>query len=108
MAYALEISFLPPHPPNGILDQYRIRWTVHGKFNYREQRVPAFELECSDPRLRGRLCYRISGLEPEQNYEIQAAAHTERGDWSDWSEPLVVKTEVQGDQRSGLIGNWLG
>ncbi|KAL3115899.1 hypothetical protein niasHT_007199 [Heterodera trifolii] len=95
LAHALEISFLPPYPPNGILDQYRIRWTVHGKFNYREQRVPAFELECSDSRMRGRLCYRISGLEPEQEYEIQAAAHTERGDWSDWSEPLVTKTTEQ-------------
>jgi len=69
--HALEISFLPPHPPNGILDQYRIRWTLHGKFNYREQRVPAFQLECSSPRLRGRLCYRVTGLEPEQEYEIQ-------------------------------------
>uniref|UniRef100_A0A914HBE2 Fibronectin type-III domain-containing protein n=1 Tax=Globodera rostochiensis TaxID=31243 RepID=A0A914HBE2_GLORO len=95
LAHALEISFLPPYPPNGILDQYRIRWTVHGKFNYREQRVPAFELECSDARMKGRLCYRISGLEPEQEYEIQAAAHTERGDWSDWSEPLVTRTVEQ-------------
>lgn len=73
MAHALEISFLPPHPPNGILDQYRIRWTLHGKFNYQEKRVPAFQLECSSPKLRGRLCYRVPGLEPEQEYLIQAS-----------------------------------
>lgn len=71
LAHALEISFLPPHPPNGILDQYRIRWTPHKKFNYRDQKVPAYQLECSTPQMRGRLCYRITGLEPEQEYEIQ-------------------------------------
>lgn len=89
LPHALEISFLPPYPPNGILDQYRIRWTVNGKFSYQEKRVPAYQLECSNPKLRGRLCYRVTGLEPEQEYLIQAAAHTEHGDWSEWSEPLV-------------------
>nr|CAD2156885.1 unnamed protein product [Meloidogyne enterolobii] len=45
--------------------------------------------------MRGRLCYRITGLEPEQEYEIQAAAHTEHGDWGEWSEPLITPTGIQ-------------
>ncbi|CAD5222389.1 unnamed protein product [Bursaphelenchus xylophilus] len=93
--HALEISFLPPSPPNGILDFYKIRHTPTGRYNYKEVRVPAHELVCSDVNKRDRLCYRVSKLEPEQEYEIQAAAHTEGGDWSDWSEPLNTKTEQQ-------------
>lgn len=95
MDHALEISFLPPYPPNGILDFYRIRHTPRGQYNYKETRVPAGELECSDYNKRDRLCYRVKNLEPEQEYEIQVAAHTERGDWSDWSEPLYTRTEQQ-------------
>jgi hypothetical protein len=97
LAFALEISFLPPYPPNGIIDFYRIRHTPHKKYNYKETQVPAFQLECSDNQLRqdGRLCYRVIGLAPDEAYEIQAAAHTERGDWSEWSEPLITSTGPQ-------------
>uniref|UniRef100_A0A915DKV5 Fibronectin type-III domain-containing protein n=1 Tax=Ditylenchus dipsaci TaxID=166011 RepID=A0A915DKV5_9BILA len=95
LPHALEISFLPPSPPNGVLDFYRIRHTPRDRFNYKESRVGAYELECSDGSKSGRLCYRITNLEPEQDYEVQVAAHTERGDWSEWSESLYTKTEKQ-------------
>lgn len=95
MPHALEISFLPPSPPNGVLDFYIIRHTPRDQFNYKESRVAAFELECSDAANKGRLCYRIKNLEPEQDYEVQVKAHTEKGDWSEWSESLYTKTEKQ-------------
>jgi hypothetical protein len=76
LAHGIEISFLPPEPPNGIIDTYRIRHTPAGKHNYKEVRVPAYELQCSNPSNRERLCYRVSNLEPEEQYEIDVAAHT--------------------------------
>ncbi|KAK0418386.1 hypothetical protein QR680_013533 [Steinernema hermaphroditum] len=94
--HAIEISFRPPTPPNGILDSYKIRYTPEGQLNFKEVRVSAEDLECSDVAKRAeRLCYRLGNLEPEQEYEIQVAAHTERGQWSDWSERLVAKTQQQ-------------
>lgn len=95
LPHAIEISFLQPIPSNGILDLYRVRFTRRNQFNYKEVKIPALELECSDSAKRNRLCYRISKLEPEQEYEVQVAAHTEHGDWSDWSESLFTKTEKQ-------------
>ncbi|KAI6240848.1 hypothetical protein M3Y99_00392200 [Aphelenchoides fujianensis] len=94
-ALALEISFRAPEPPNGIIDTYRIRHTPVGEHNYKEVRVPAYELQCSNANNRDRLCYRIPNLEPEAEYEITVAAHTERGDWGEYSEPLVTKTTPQ-------------
>ena len=52
-------------------------------------------LECTDFAKRDRLCYRVSELEPEEEYQIQVAAHTRDGDWSDWSDELVAKTQEQ-------------
>lgn len=93
--HAVEISFRPPEPPNGVIDTYKIRYTPAGQHNYKEVRVPTSELQCSDSANRDRLCYRVTNLEPEQEYEIEVAAHTKGGDWGEWSEPLSVKTEVQ-------------
>ncbi|TKR65207.1 hypothetical protein L596_025641 [Steinernema carpocapsae] len=94
--HAIEISFKPPSPPNGILDSYKIRYTPEGQLNFKEIRVIAEELECSDVAKRlERLCYRLANLDPEQEYEIQVAAHTDRGQWSDWSEKLNAKTQQQ-------------
>lgn len=95
LSHAIEISFFQPTPFNGVLDLYRVRFTPQNQFNYKELKIPFLELECSNSEKRNRLCYRISKLEPEQEYEVQVAAHTERGDWSDWSESLFTKTEKQ-------------
>ncbi|CAJ0598951.1 unnamed protein product [Cylicocyclus nassatus] len=93
--HAVEISFEAPTPPHGNLDYYRIRHTPSGQLNYKEVRVEAERLECSDAAKRNRLCFRVHDLEPEQDYEIDVAAHTEGGAWSDWSEPLSARTEQQ-------------
>ncbi|PIO68286.1 fibronectin type III domain protein [Teladorsagia circumcincta] len=93
--HALEISFAAPTPPHGNLDYYRIRHTPSGQLNYKEVRVEAERLQCSDASKRDRLCFRVHDLDPEQDYEIQVAAHTENGAWSEWSEPLNARTEQQ-------------
>ncbi|WKY00226.1 hypothetical protein Q1695_014798 [Nippostrongylus brasiliensis] len=93
--HAIEISFAAPTPPHGNLDYYRIRHTPSGQLNYKEVRVEAERLECSDASKRDRLCFRVHDLDPEQDYDIQVAAHTENGGWSDWSEPLNARTEQQ-------------
>ncbi|KAJ1363800.1 hypothetical protein KIN20_023743 [Parelaphostrongylus tenuis] len=93
--HAVEISFLAPTPPHGNIDYYRIRHTPSGQLNYKEVRVEAERLECSDSSKRDRLCFRVHNLDPEQDYEIQVAAHTENGAWSDWSDPLSARTEQQ-------------
>ncbi|CAJ0579194.1 unnamed protein product, partial [Mesorhabditis spiculigera] len=93
--HAIEISFLPPTPPHGFLDQYKVRYTPHGESNYKEIRIPTDRLTCSSANKRDRLCYRLSDLEPEQEYDIQVAAHTEGGGWSDWSSSITAKTHEQ-------------
>uniref|UniRef100_A0A915Q6K3 Fibronectin type-III domain-containing protein n=1 Tax=Setaria digitata TaxID=48799 RepID=A0A915Q6K3_9BILA len=93
--HAIEISFLPPSPPHGIINEYRIRHTPSGQLNYKEVRVVASRLHCSDASKRDRLCYRVVDLEPEQEYEIQTSAHTEGGAWSDWSESMNARTHEQ-------------
>uniref|UniRef100_A0A7I5E8R5 Fibronectin type III domain protein n=2 Tax=Haemonchus contortus TaxID=6289 RepID=A0A7I5E8R5_HAECO len=93
--HALEISFAAPSPPHGNIDYYRIRHTPSGQLNFKEVRVEAERLQCSDASKRDRLCFRVHDLDPEQDYEIQVAAHTEGGAWSEWSEPLNARTEQQ-------------
>ncbi|CAI4231782.1 unnamed protein product [Auanema sp. JU1783] len=93
--HAIEISFLPPSPPHGNVDYYRIRHTPSGEANYKEVRVEVDRLECSDSNKRDRLCYRVSELDPEQEYDIQVAAHTEGGAWSEWSDTLNARTQQQ-------------
>lgn len=58
-------------------------------------RVHENRLHCSDSTKSDRLCYRVSDLEPEAEYEIQVAAHTENGAWGQWSEPLNARTHEQ-------------
>ncbi|VDO74656.1 unnamed protein product [Heligmosomoides polygyrus] len=93
--HAIEISFAAPSPPHGNIDYYRIRHTPSGQLNYKEVRVEAERLECSDASKKDRLCFRVHDLDPEQDYEIQVAVHTESGAWSEWSEPLNARTEQQ-------------
>uniref|UniRef100_A0AC34QKY1 Fibronectin type-III domain-containing protein n=1 Tax=Panagrolaimus sp. JU765 TaxID=591449 RepID=A0AC34QKY1_9BILA len=93
--HAIETSWVAPYPPNGIIDFYKVRYTQQGQYNYKEIRVPVDDLECSDKSKVDRLCYRVTSLEPEHDYEIQVAAHTQNGDWSEWSETLHIKTEKQ-------------
>ncbi|ETN71312.1 fibronectin type III domain protein [Necator americanus] len=93
--HAVEISFEAPSPPHGNLDYYRIRHTPSGQMNFKEVRVEAERLQCSDASKRDRLCFRVHDLDPEQDYQIEVAAHTEGGAWSDWSEPLTARTEQQ-------------
>uniref|UniRef100_A0A7E4VM27 Fibronectin type III domain protein n=1 Tax=Panagrellus redivivus TaxID=6233 RepID=A0A7E4VM27_PANRE len=95
LPHAVEISFVAPYPPNGVIDYYKIRHTPSEQFNYKEVRVPVSELECSVNNRPGKLCYRVINLEPEQDYDIQVAAHSENGDWSEWSETLSIKTDKQ-------------
>jgi hypothetical protein len=97
LSHAIEISFLPPEPPNGVIDLYRIRHTPTGHHNYKEVRVPAYELQCSSATNRDRLCYRVTNLDSEVEYTIDVAAHTEKGDWGGWSEPLQTETKVYGN-----------
>uniref|UniRef100_A0A914W0E7 Fibronectin type-III domain-containing protein n=1 Tax=Plectus sambesii TaxID=2011161 RepID=A0A914W0E7_9BILA len=93
--HSIEISFLAPSPPHGVIDDYRIRHTAAKQQNYKEVRVSPTKLECSDVSKRDRLCYRVADLEPEEDYIIQVAAHTRGGDWSEWSDELKARTEVQ-------------
>uniref|UniRef100_A0A8R1HV11 Fibronectin type-III domain-containing protein n=1 Tax=Caenorhabditis japonica TaxID=281687 RepID=A0A8R1HV11_CAEJA len=92
--HAIEISWLPPSPPHGNIDFYKVRHTKSGESNYREIRVETDRLECSDSNKKDRLCYRLSDLDPEQEYDIQVSAHTEGG-WSEWSDELTSRTQQQ-------------
>ncbi|VDN03313.1 unnamed protein product [Thelazia callipaeda] len=93
--HAIEISFLPPSPPHGVLNEYRIRHTPSDQLNYKEVRIHESRLQCSDASKRDRLCYRVIDLEPEQEYGIQASAHTENGAWGEWSESIEARTHEQ-------------
>ncbi|KRX64845.1 Phosphatidylinositol phosphatase PTPRQ [Trichinella sp. T9] len=91
---AISISFLPPSPPYGILDEYRIRYTPIDRISWHEVRKVPNELSCARAdQGEQRLCYRIVGLDPEKEHVVQASAHTESGGWGDWSKSLYAQTK---------------
>ncbi|KRY42983.1 Phosphatidylinositol phosphatase PTPRQ, partial [Trichinella spiralis] len=91
---AISISFLPPSPPYGILDEYRIRYTPIDRISWHEVRKAPNELSCARAdQGEQRLCYRIVGLDPEKEHVVQASAHTESGGWGDWSKSLYAQTK---------------
>jgi len=92
---AVAISFLPPNPPHGILDEYRIRHTPSDRITWQEVRRAPEELTCSGARPE-RLCFRIGELEPLKEYIVQIAAHTRDGEWGEYSQSKMITTTDAG------------
>lgn len=92
---ATAVSFLPPSPPYGILDEYRIRHTPSDKISWQEHRKTPEELICSGNRSE-RLCHRVTELDPLKQYILQISAHTRDGDYGDWSEMSFITTPPAG------------
>ncbi len=65
---------MPPSPPHGKLDDYRIRHTGTDRINWVEVRRTPEELVC--PGNLGdkiRLCAQLSDLDPEREYAVQVS-----------------------------------
>uniref|UniRef100_A0AC35UE32 Protein-tyrosine-phosphatase n=1 Tax=Rhabditophanes sp. KR3021 TaxID=114890 RepID=A0AC35UE32_9BILA len=90
---SVEISFLPPSLPNGIIEGYKVKYTPSNKFNFKEIKVTLDDLVCSDSSMKDRLCYRLSGLDPEEQFDISIAAFN--GEYGEYSDTLEIKTELQ-------------
>lgn len=73
---AIPISWLPPTPPHGVIDDYRIRYTTTDRISWHEVRKPPEELSCVAVAADSeRLCYRIPELEPDKEYAIQVCVY---------------------------------
>ncbi|CDW52276.1 protein sidekick [Trichuris trichiura] len=91
---AVAISFLPPSPPHGMLNEYRIRYTPIDRISWHEVRKSPEALPCArGDSAEKRLCYRIVGLEPEMEHIVQVSAHNEGAGWGDWTKSLYVRTK---------------
>lgn len=92
------ISWLPPYPPFGHVDFYRVRYKVAagGRGDWRD--LEGLAASSSSLRCEGaaasipRLCYKISELESGVAYAIQAAAHIKDRSYGQWSPQVTAST----------------
>lgn len=99
----ITVSWLPPYPPYGPIDQYRIRYAKDPRTPRPEgpQWVTPFEgITKNDPRLHcpgtgpenPRFCFNITRLDPGSPYRIQASAKIEGGSYGPWSQSVTANT----------------
>lgn len=91
------VSWVPPYPPYGPLESYRLRYkhmTFDGRSEWRE-----LEFRKEDPRLicqsdqpSYRVCYNITGLSPGQQFRVQVAAKIDGGTYGEWCTAVIANT----------------
>lgn len=71
------VSWLPPYPPYGPHDRYKLRYQLLSAREWTtiEIGVKDPRLEC--PAISPRFCFNITGLDNGQQYRVQVAAHIE-------------------------------
>jgi protein sidekick len=98
---SILISFLPPMPPHGQIDEYKVRFRTTaqgGGVQWVEQRVRPDQLKCSTGDDRsGRLCYRVGGMQQDTDYTIEVSAHTAEGEYGQWTRPGLQSRTTEMD-----------
>ncbi|VDM23730.1 unnamed protein product [Toxocara canis] len=86
------VSWLPPYPPYGPHDVYRLRYQLLNAktWNSIEKNIKDPALQC--PAESPRYCYNVTGLENGQQYRVQVATHIEGGSYGPWSSPIIANT----------------
>lgn len=88
-----SVSWLPPYPPYGPHDMYKLRYQLLNAGNtwqHIEVSVKDPRLEC--PLVSPRFCFNITGLDNGQQYRVQVAAHIEGGTYGPYSSIVIANT----------------
>lgn len=86
------ISWLPPYPPYGPHDAYKIRYQILNANSWTniEKDVDDHLLQC--PADSPRFCFNITNLEHGQQYRAQVATRIEGGSYGPWSTVIIANT----------------
>lgn len=100
---SIAVSWLPPYPPYGPIDAYRVRYAKDDPAaeTSSPQWITPFEtLMKNDPRLRclgasandPRFCFNITKLDSGTPYRTQVSARIEGGSFGPWSQSVTANT----------------
>uniref|UniRef100_A0A1I7XSW2 Fibronectin type-III domain-containing protein n=1 Tax=Heterorhabditis bacteriophora TaxID=37862 RepID=A0A1I7XSW2_HETBA len=86
------VSWLPPYPPYGPHDTYKIRYQLLGaeRWNEVEKGIKDPSIQC--PTESPRFCYNVTGLEPGNQYRVQVSTKIEGGTYGPWSSVVIANT----------------
>lgn len=86
------ISWLPPYPPYGPHDFYKIRYQLFNENIWKqfEINIKDSRLEC--PAVGPRFCFNITNLDNGQQYRVQVATRITNGSYGPYSLPIVANT----------------
>ncbi|MCP9258789.1 Receptor-type tyrosine-protein phosphatase F [Dirofilaria immitis] len=86
------VSWLPPYPPYGPHDKYKIRYQLLNESRWMEieknTKDPLFKCPAESPRL----CFNVTGLESGRQFRVQVAAHIVGGSYGPWSTVTIANT----------------
>ncbi|KAK6025007.1 fibronectin type III domain protein, partial [Ostertagia ostertagi] len=86
------VSWLPPYPPYGPHDAYKIRYQLLGTDRWEEKQHGVHDEELQCPSESPRFCYNVTGLEPGNQYKVQVATRIEGGSYGPWSSLVIANT----------------
>lgn len=91
------VSWVPPYPPYGPLESYKLRYKkvtfdrgddwITGEYQKNDPR-----LQCRSDQPSYRACFNVTGQAPGQQYRVQAAAKIKEGAYGQWCEAIVANT----------------
>ncbi|XP_023217014.1 receptor-type tyrosine-protein phosphatase T-like isoform X3 [Centruroides sculpturatus] len=75
----LSMSWIPPYPPNGVLQKYVIEYcSLESSYCRKTQKVVnTNEVKCLDDIRKSRHCYTLTDLKGNQKYKIEITAYNE-------------------------------
>lgn len=86
------VSWLPPYPPYGPHDSYKLRYQLLNDNVWREIEVNSKDQRLECPAVGPRFCFNITGLDNGQQYRVQVAARIESGVYGPYSSAIIANT----------------
>ncbi|XP_023233861.1 receptor-type tyrosine-protein phosphatase T-like isoform X2 [Centruroides sculpturatus] len=91
----LSMSWIPPYPPNGVLQKYVIEYcSLESSYCHKTQKVVnTNEVKCLDDIRKSRHCYTLTDLKGNQKYKIEITAYNKNVYYG--SEKAVILSETK-------------
>ncbi|OZC05838.1 hypothetical protein X798_07187, partial [Onchocerca flexuosa] len=86
------ISWLPPYPPYGPHDKYKIRYQLLNESRWTEIEKDTKDRLLKCPAESPRHCFNVTGLESGRQFRVQVAAHIVDCSYGPWSTVTIANT----------------